>query len=82
MATFWKIAAHSVDHVFSFVFGLIVILVISHFGFEGCIWVLIASIPDLCMLHTSSSSSKTILNDCMPYVSNSHYSQNYVSSNL
>ena len=24
------------------------ILVISRFGFEGCIWVLIASVPDLC----------------------------------
>ena len=25
---------------------------ISHFGFEGCIWVLIASVPDLCILLT------------------------------
>ena len=38
MATFWEIAAHLVDPMFSFV-----ILVISHFGFEGWIWVLIAS---------------------------------------
>ena len=34
-------------HMFSFVFWLFVILVISHFGFEGWIWVLIASVPDL-----------------------------------
>ena len=26
------------------------ILVISHFGFEGWSWVLIASVPDLCIL--------------------------------
>ena len=25
---------------------------ISHFGFEGSIWVLIASVPDLCILLT------------------------------
>ena len=31
-----------------FVFRLFVILVISRFGFEGWIWVLIASVPDLC----------------------------------
>ena len=28
------------------------ILVISCFGFEGWIWVLIASVPDLCILFT------------------------------
>ena len=49
MTTFWEIAAHSVDHLFTFEFCLIVhvLLVISRFGFEGCIWVLIASVPDL-----------------------------------
>ena len=26
------------------------ILVISRFGFEGWIWVLVASVPDLCIL--------------------------------
>ena len=29
-----------------------IILVISRFGFEGWIWVLIASVPDLCILFT------------------------------
>ena len=29
---------------------LFVILVISRFGFEGWIWVLTASVPDLCIL--------------------------------
>ena len=33
-----------------FVFGLFVILVISLFGFEGLISVLIASVPDLCIV--------------------------------
>ena len=28
-------------------------IVISRFGFEGWIWVLIASVPDLCILFTS-----------------------------
>ena len=36
----------------SFVFCLFVILVISHLGFEGWIWVLFASVPDLCILLT------------------------------
>ena len=35
-----------------FVFLLYVILFISRFGFEGWIWVLIASVPDLCILFT------------------------------
>ena len=33
-----------------FVFRLLVILVISCFGFEGSIWVLISSVPGLCIL--------------------------------
>ena len=32
--------------------GSFVSLVISRFGFEGWIWVLIASVPDLCILFT------------------------------
>ena len=53
MVTFWEIAAHSVNHMFSFVFCLFVILVVSHFGFGGWIWVLqIASVPGLCVLLT------------------------------
>ena len=49
MATFWEIAAHSIDHMFLFV-----IIVISRFGFEDRIWVLIASVPDLCIHFTFS----------------------------
>ena len=49
MATFWEIAAHSVDRVFSYV-----ILVNSRFGFEDWIWVLVASVPDHCILFTLS----------------------------
>ena len=45
---FLEIAAHSVDHMFSLYF-VFVILVISRFGYEGCIWVMIASVPDLCI---------------------------------
>ena len=54
MATFWEIAAHSVDHMFSK--DVDVILVIDRFGFEGWIWVLIASFTDLCILFTSNKS--------------------------
>ena len=35
-----------------FVFFLFVISIISRFGFGGWIWVLIASVPDLCILFT------------------------------
>ena len=56
MATFWKVAAHSVDHMFSFVFLLFVIIVISHCDFEGWILVLIVSVPDLCILLLSTPS--------------------------
>ena len=51
MATFWEIAAHSFDHMFSMYFDC-VILVISRFCFEGWIWVQIASVPDRCILFT------------------------------
>ena len=53
VATFWEIADHSVDHMFSLYFDF-VLLVISRFGFEGWIWVPIASVPDLCILFTST----------------------------
>ena len=35
-----------------FVFRLFVIIVVSHFGLEGWNWVLIASVPDLCIFLT------------------------------
>ena len=38
--------------MFSFVFCLFVLSVISHFGFEDWILVLIASVPDFCILFT------------------------------
>ena len=38
-------------------FLLIVILVISHFGFEGWILVLSASVPDICILFTFISNT-------------------------
>ena len=50
MATFWEIAARSVDHVFSLCFDYFVVLIISRFGFKDWVWVLIASVPDLCIL--------------------------------
>ena len=56
---FWERDSHSVDHMLS-VFIVFVILVISCFSFEGWIWVLIASVPDLCMLFTSIIESFNI----------------------
>ena len=38
--------------MFSFVFSPFVILVISHFGFKGWIWVQVTSVPDLCIRFT------------------------------
>ena len=52
MATFWEIAAHSVYHMFLFIYICIVILVISHFSFEGRTLVLIASVPGHCLPFT------------------------------
>ena len=45
MATFWERAAYSVYHIFSFVFWLILISVISHFGilFFVC-WLIVISV--------------------------------------
>ena len=48
MVTIWEIAAHSVYHMFSLYFG-IVISVISHFIFWGGALVLIASVPGHCL---------------------------------
>ena len=42
MADFWERGAHSVKHMF-------IALVVSHFGFEDGILVLIASIPSHCL---------------------------------
>ena len=53
MATFWERAAHSIYHMYVlFVFRLIVILVISNFGFEGGTLVLITSVPGHCLSFT------------------------------
>ena len=49
---FGKIAAHSVCSFILIVFCLFVIFVISHFGFEGGICLLIASVPVHCPLIT------------------------------
>ena len=55
MATFWERAAHPVYHMFSLYID-IVILVISHFGFEGGTLVLIASVPGHCSTFTFQSN--------------------------
>ena len=53
MASFWEIIAHFTRlTIFSLCILTIVILVISRFGFEGWIWIPIASVPDLCILFT------------------------------
>ena len=52
MVTFWERAAHSVYRYFLPVFRLILILVISHFGFEGRTLVRIASVPGHCLSFT------------------------------
>ena len=60
-----KIAAHSVDHMFSLCFVLttvFVIVVISCFGFDGWVWVLIASVPEVCIIFNFSGLFKHILN--------------------
>ena len=48
---FWEIAAHSVDHMFSLYFDYLYFFIFQ-FGFEGWIWVLIASVPGLCIFCT------------------------------
>ena len=52
MATVWEGAAYSVYRYVLFAYSLIVILVISHFGFEGRTLVLIVSVP----VHSLSST--------------------------
>ena len=51
MATFWERAAHSVYFIFSLYFDLL-LLVISHFDFEGRTLVPIASVPGHCLSFT------------------------------
>ena len=53
MATFWEGAANSVYRMFS---GF---LLISHSGFEGGTFVLIASVPDHCLSFTFSDLVST-----------------------
>ena len=48
--TFSERAAHSVSRVFSLYFVYLFFLVISHFGFQSVIWILIASVPVHCLL--------------------------------
>ena len=47
VAIFWGKAALSLDDMFSLYFDYLYIFYIYRFGFEGWIWVLIASVPDL-----------------------------------
>ena len=65
MASFCEIAAHPVDHM----------LVIFRFGFEGRIWVLIASVPDLCTLLTFTILLRTRFHDLSLSLSLSDYIQ-------
>ena len=65
MAIFREIAAHSVDHMFYLCFDFICNFsnfIISYFGFEGWIWVLVASVPGFCMLLTYIAMFQLILN--------------------
>ena len=55
MATVWERTAHSVYSMFSLYFD-IVILVISHFGFEGETLVLIAAVSGHCFSFTFSTT--------------------------
>ena len=52
MATFWEIAARSVDNLFSlyFVYMYLLYLFISGFGFESGICLLIAPVPVHCFI--------------------------------
>ena len=52
MTTFWEIAAHVGWPFALIVFCLFVIVVISHFGFESRICLLIAPVPVHCFLIT------------------------------
>ena len=49
MTTFCEIAAHSFNSVFSLIMSTVfVIMVVSHFGFEGGTVALIAPVPGYC----------------------------------
>ena len=50
MATFWEIAAHSVNHMFPLL-CLFVVLVVSHVGFEDGNMFLIAPVPGVSFRH-------------------------------
>ena len=56
MDTFWERAAHMVDRVFSLIY-LVVALIVSHVRFEGRTLVLMASVPDQCLLLIFVSST-------------------------
>ena len=58
MATFWEIAAHSVNRMFSLYYVLF--LVVSHFGFESGIVFLIAPDPGHCLLFTFKNGSNKV----------------------
>ena len=83
VATFWEIVAHSVDNNYVlFVLWLFVILVISCFGLEGWIWVLIASVPDLCILFTfNDTSSQNVVSILVGREIQIHINERYVASN-
>ena len=51
MATFWESTAHSDHHIFSLL-CLFVVLVVSHFGFEGGNRIKIAPVPGRCLSFT------------------------------
>ena len=52
MATFWEIAAHSVNNLFSLYFVYFKYLFISRFGFMSGICLLIAPVPVHCFSTT------------------------------
>ena len=64
MATFWERAAHSSNCVFSLL-CLFVALVVSHFGFDGRNFVLIASVHGHCV-HFTFKTSKDFLKILSP----------------
>ena len=57
MAIFWERTAPSVNHMFSYILTLCNFS-ISRFGFEGWIWVLIASVPDVGILFTFKQDAR------------------------
>ena len=62
MATFWEIAQCSLGWpYFLLVRRLFVILVISFYGFEGGIWVLIVPVPGHCILVLLCTQYETII---------------------